>query len=79
MGMLKRPGRFWGHGVHPTAHSPSTRPKATPFYSCSLTNNPPPSTSPYYGGPQGFETVLDLLDDACTGLLRHIQQEKGGK
>eukprot|EP00904_Undaria_pinnatifida_P000584 jgi/Undpi1/10526/HiC_scaffold_29.g12976.m1 len=24
---------------------------------------------PYYGGPQGFETVLDLLDDACEGLL----------
>ncbi|CAM9248841.1 unnamed protein product [Ectocarpus sp. 6 AP-2014] len=24
---------------------------------------------PYYGGPQGFETVLDLLDDACQGLL----------
>ncbi|CAN0313434.1 unnamed protein product, partial [Hapterophycus canaliculatus] len=23
---------------------------------------------PYYGGPQGFETVLDLLDDACQGL-----------
>jgi protein-tyrosine phosphatase len=29
---------------------------------------------PYYGGPQGFENVLDLLDDACTGLLRHIQE-----
>ena len=28
---------------------------------------------PYYGGPQGFEKVLDLLDDACTGLLAHIQ------
>jgi protein-tyrosine phosphatase len=24
---------------------------------------------PYYGGPQGFEQVLDLLDDACSGLL----------
>ncbi|CAM9196523.1 unnamed protein product [Pylaiella littoralis] len=24
---------------------------------------------PYYGGPKGFETVLDLLDDACQGLL----------
>jgi hypothetical protein len=28
--------------------------------------------SPYYGGAQGFETVLDLLDDACTGLLAKI-------
>ena len=24
---------------------------------------------PYYGGPQGFDTVLDLLEDACEGLL----------
>lgn len=28
---------------------------------------------PYYGGAQGFDHVLDLLDDACTGLLAHIQ------
>ncbi len=24
---------------------------------------------PYYGGAAGFELVLDLLEDACTGLL----------
>jgi len=24
---------------------------------------------PYYGGSQGFEQVLDLLEDACDGLL----------
>ncbi|MGL4851273.1 MAG: low molecular weight protein-tyrosine-phosphatase [Phocaeicola sp.] len=24
---------------------------------------------PYYGGSQGFEQVLDLLEDACQGLL----------
>ena len=28
---------------------------------------------PYYGGPQGFETVLDMLDDACDGLLSQIR------
>eukprot|EP00879_Flechtneria_rotunda_P013514 GHRR01014111.1.p1 GENE.GHRR01014111.1~~GHRR01014111.1.p1 ORF type:complete len:272 (+),score=72.18 GHRR01014111.1:539-1354(+) len=28
---------------------------------------------PYYGGPAGFERVLDLLDDAATGLFNHIQ------
>jgi protein-tyrosine-phosphatase len=27
---------------------------------------------PYYGGASGFNKVLDLLDDACTGLLEHI-------
>lgn len=30
---------------------------------------------PYYSGAQGFELVLDLVEDACAGLLQHIQQE----
>lgn len=25
---------------------------------------------PYYGGAQGFENVLDILEDACNGLLQ---------
>ena len=28
---------------------------------------------PYYGGDQGFEDVLDLLDDACAGLLESLR------
>ncbi|WP_229130349.1 low molecular weight protein-tyrosine-phosphatase [Ancylomarina sp. 16SWW S1-10-2] len=27
---------------------------------------------PYYGGEEGFELVLDLLEDACDGLLNHL-------
>lgn len=27
---------------------------------------------PYYGGPEGFNQVLDLLMDGCEGLLNHI-------
>ena len=27
---------------------------------------------PYYGGPDGFERVLDLLEDACGGLLSDL-------
>lgn len=27
---------------------------------------------PYYGGAQGFETVLDILEDAGQGLLKHL-------
>ncbi|KAL8204772.1 hypothetical protein R6Q57_010395 [Mikania cordata] len=30
---------------------------------------------PYYGGPQGFEKVLDLLEDACESLLETILTE----
>ncbi|MEB3241574.1 MAG: low molecular weight protein-tyrosine-phosphatase [Synechococcus sp.] len=28
---------------------------------------------PYYGGEQGFEHVLDLLEDACAGLLSQLR------
>ncbi|MBD2578424.1 low molecular weight protein-tyrosine-phosphatase [Oscillatoria sp. FACHB-1406] len=27
---------------------------------------------PYYGGQQGFDRVIDLLLDACDGLLQHV-------
>ena len=30
---------------------------------------------PYYGGPQGFERVLDLLEDAASGLLRSLRKD----
>ncbi|MEO5335778.1 MAG: low molecular weight phosphotyrosine protein phosphatase [Magnetospirillum sp. WYHS-4] len=29
---------------------------------------------PYYGGPQGFDTVLDLAEAASRGLLAHIRE-----
>lgn len=29
---------------------------------------------PYYGGPAGFDHVLDLIEDGCEGLIRHIRQ-----
>jgi len=28
---------------------------------------------PYYGGDQGFENVIDLLEDACAGLFTHLK------
>jgi protein-tyrosine phosphatase len=28
---------------------------------------------PYYGGPRGFEDVLDLVHAACEGLLAQIR------
>ena len=31
---------------------------------------------PYYGGADGFERVLDLLDDASEGLLERIDNTK---
>jgi len=29
---------------------------------------------PYYGGPQGFERVLDMLEDAARGLLESLRR-----
>ena len=29
---------------------------------------------PYYGGPNGFEEVLDLVEAATRGLLKHLRQ-----
>ena len=30
---------------------------------------------PYYGGASGFENVLDILEDACEGLLEAVKKE----
>ena len=30
---------------------------------------------PYYGGPEGFEEVLDILEESCEGLLKKIKEE----
>jgi protein-tyrosine phosphatase len=29
---------------------------------------------PYYGAPAGFELVLDLVEDACDGLVAALQR-----
>jgi protein-tyrosine phosphatase len=29
---------------------------------------------PYYGGPEGFDRVIDLLLDACEGLLHYVKK-----
>jgi protein-tyrosine phosphatase len=37
--------------------------------------NSPVVPDPYYGGAAGFEEVLDLVEDACEGLLHHVRQQ----
>lgn len=31
---------------------------------------------PYYGGPEGFEEVLDLLEDGCSAFLRRWRDDR---
>jgi protein-tyrosine phosphatase len=33
---------------------------------------------PYYGGPDGFQRVYDLLERACAGLLDHVASLHAG-
>ena len=41
---------------------------------CQL-HDTPVVPDPYYGGETGFEQVLDLVEDACDGLLAHVSQK----
>jgi len=42
-----------------------------------LSNDKPVVPDPYYGGVNGFEHVLDLIEDACEGLLQHVRGSDG--
>ena len=44
--------------------------KMTDFSTNKTTDHVP---YPYYGGDDGFELVMDLLEDACTGLLNEVK------
>jgi protein-tyrosine phosphatase len=44
----------------------------TDFCSSSKYDSVP---DPYYGGDAGFELVLDILEDACNGLIRKLQEK----
>jgi protein-tyrosine phosphatase len=41
-----------------------------------LKSKSPVVPDPYYGGANGFEEVLDLVEDACNGLLVHLKAGK---
>jgi protein-tyrosine phosphatase len=36
----------------------------------------PKVPDPYYGGPEGFDEVLDILEETCAGLLQKIKSDK---
>ncbi len=52
-------------------HSGGTRPELFLGYGRSRHQEVP---DPYYGGPDGFEFVLDLIDEAGEGLLADIRE-----
>ena len=44
-----------------------------------LTHDSPVVPDPYYGGPSDFEHVLDLVEDACMGLMQHVKKIEADK
>jgi len=52
----------------PPAHQAKVR-RLTEF---CLVHESPVVPDPYFGGAKGFDHVLDLVEDACDGLLRHV-------
>lgn len=34
---------------------------------------------PYYGGPNGFEEVYDIVDRSCRAFLNHVLEENGAR
>jgi protein-tyrosine phosphatase len=46
---------------------------------CKFASNHPDKDvpDPYYGGDAGFDYVIDLLDDACSGLLEQVRRDEG--
>lgn len=56
--------------ICPSAH----RHKVHRLTEFCLTMDSPVVPDPYYGGPGGFDHVLDLVEDACDGLLRHLNK-----
>jgi protein-tyrosine phosphatase len=46
-------------------------PPASPFAGAQTVPDP------YYGGPEGFDHVLDLVEASCDGLVEHLRQVVG--
>ena len=49
--------------------------QATLFLGYALHHSEREVPDPYYGAGDGFERVLDLVEDAAQGLLQHIRQQ----
>ena len=44
------------------------------FLEFAAESDPRDVPDPYYGGPNGFEEVLDLIEEATRGLLAHLRR-----
>jgi protein-tyrosine phosphatase len=56
---------------------PEALPKLRRLMEFAPSGLPDVVADPYYGGQQGFESVLDHVEAACKGLLAHVRGEIG--
>ena len=57
------------------ADSPEEREKVHKMVSYCKIHNVPAVPDPYYGGHDGFEHVMDILEDSCGELLLKIKKQ----
>jgi len=62
------------HRTAPTTEAAARIHRMTSF--CRSHTDATHVPDPYYEGAEGFERVLDLLEDACGGLLEEIKEDK---
>lgn len=53
---------------------PGHRAKLKRLTEFAVRHDSPVVPDPYYSGADGFERVLDLIEDACDGLLAHLRR-----
>ena len=59
------------HDLAPSLEGESKIHRMTEYCISKVVDHVP---DPYYGGAQGFENVIDILEDACEGLLESIRE-----
>ena len=60
------------HRLAPTAEAEAKIVRMTDYCQTHVIDHVP---DPYYGGAQGFENVIEILEDACEGLLEELTVE----
>ena len=57
------------HQLAPTVEAETKIVRMTDYCRTHVIDHVP---DPYYGGAQGFENVIEILEDACEGLLEEL-------
>jgi protein-tyrosine phosphatase len=60
--------------VEPLCEGAGSRAEVRPFLDYASQRAETEVPDPYYGGPEGFEYVLDLVEEASEGLLEDIRE-----